>query len=84
VQRWPEAVVMSARRPEDVADLRRTLIQFFDRHLVEDELRVPYHRQELRGEIFAHCQVLEERYEDGAVVFRVRTDPARLARLRAA
>jgi GTP-binding protein HflX len=84
LERWPEAVVMSARRPEDVARLRRSLIGFFDRHLVEDELRIGYDRQELRGEIFAHCQVLEERYEDQAVVFRVRAAPAQLARLRAA
>jgi GTP-binding protein HflX len=83
-QRWPEAVVMSARRADDISDLRRTLVTFFDRQLVEDELRVPYDRQELRGEIFTHCQVLEERHEEGAVVFRVRADPAHLARLRAA
>jgi GTP-binding protein HflX len=82
--RWPEAQVMSARRPDDVAHLRQTLIDFFARHLVEEELRVPYDRQQLRGEIFEHCQVLEERYEEGVVVFRVRADPARLARLRAA
>jgi GTP-binding protein HflX len=82
--RWPEALVMSARRPEDVARLRQAMIDFFARHLVEEELRVPYDRQELRGEIFEHCQVLEERYEEGVVVFRVRGAPAHLARLRAA
>jgi GTP-binding protein HflX len=82
--RWPEAVIMSAHRPADVGGLRDALIAFFDRHLVEDELRIGYDRQELRGEIFAHCQVLEERYEDHAVVFRVRAAPAQLARLRAA
>jgi GTP-binding protein HflX len=82
--RWPDALVMSARRPEDVARLRQAFIDFFARHLVEEELRVPYDRQQLRGEIFEHCQVLEERYEEGVVVFRVRADPARLARLRAA
>ena len=83
-QRWPDAIVMSARRPDDVAHLRRTLIAFFERDLVEGELRVPYNRQELRGEIFTHCHVLEERYEDNVVVFRVRAAPAHLARLRAA
>jgi GTP-binding protein HflX len=82
--RWPEALVLSARRPEDVARLRARLVAFFERDLVEDELRVAYDRQELRGEIFACCQVLEERYEDQAVVFRVRATPGHLARLRAA
>jgi GTPase len=82
--RWPEALIMSARVPGDIAVLRDAFIAFFDRHLVEDELRIGYDRQELRGEIFAHCQVLEERYEDQAMIFRVRAAPAQLARLRAA
>jgi GTP-binding protein HflX len=82
--RWPEAVIMSARRPEDVARLRAAIIERFDRTLVEAELRVPYDRQELRGEIFTHCQVLEERYEEGVVVFRIRAEPAQIGRLKAA
>jgi GTPase len=82
--RWPEAIVMSARQPSDIARLREALVAFFDRRLVEGELRIGYDRQELRGEIFAHCQVLDERYEDHAVVFRVRGAPEQLARLRAA
>ena len=82
--RWPEALIMSARRPEDVARLRAAIVEFFDRDLVEAELRVPYDRQELRGEIFTHCQVLEERYEEGAVIFRVRAEPAQIGRLQSA
>jgi GTP-binding protein HflX len=83
-QRWPEAIVMSAHRRDEVTYLRQRIIDFFARHLVEEELVVPYNRQELRGEIFTHCQVLEERYEEGGVVFRVRAAPAQLQRLRAA
>ena len=82
--RWPDAVVMSARRPDDVADLRRRLVAFFARDMVEDDLHVPYDRQQLRGEIFAACEVLGERYTDDGVVFRVRAPLALLEKLRAA
>jgi GTP-binding protein HflX len=82
--RWPDAVVMSARRPEDVARLRVRLLEHFARDLVEGEVRLPYGGQKLRGEIFASSQVLEERYEDDQVVFRVRADTVALARLQAA
>jgi GTP-binding protein HflX len=82
--RWPDAVVMSARRPEDVAHLRARLVAFFARDLVEDDLHVPYDRQQLRGEIFAACEVLGERYTDDGVVFRVRAPQALLEKLRAA
>jgi len=82
--RWPDSFVMSARRPEDVARLRERLIAFFVRDLVAAELRVPYDKQHLRGEIFALCEVLGERYQPDAVIFDVRAHPAVLERLRAA
>jgi GTPase len=82
--RWPDAIVMSARRPADIARLRLRLIGFFARDLVDGEVRVPYDRQQLRGEIFASCEVLGERYQADAVIFAVRAHPAVLERLRAA
>jgi len=82
--RWPEAVVMSARNPEDVADLRARLIAFFARDLIEGEVHVAYDRQQLRGEIYAGCEVLGERYDETGVIFQVRAHPAVLERLRAA
>lgn len=75
-RRWPDAIIMSARRPADVAQLRERLIAFFARDLVEQELRIPYDQQHLRGEIFAACEVLGERYEEDGVYFRVRAHPS--------
>ena len=83
LRRWPDAVVMSARQPEDVADLRARLIAFFARDLVEGEVHVAYDRQQLRGEIYDGCQVLGERYDDRGVIFQVRTHPTVLKRLQA-
>ena len=80
--RWPEALVMSARLPDDVARLHAHLVAFFARDLVEAEVRVGYDRQQLRGEIFTWAEVLGERYEDDAVVFQVRARPDMLARWR--
>ncbi|MES1166028.1 MAG: GTPase HflX, partial [Verrucomicrobiota bacterium] len=80
--RWPEALVISARRPADVARLHAHLVAFFARDLVEGEVRVGYDRQQLRGEIFTWAEVLGERYEDDGVVFQVRARPDMLARWR--
>ena len=84
LERWPEAVILSARRPDDVARLHARLVGFFGRDLVEGEVRVPYDRQQLRGEIFAACEVLAESYDDSGVIFRVRARPEMLERLQAA
>jgi GTPase len=79
--RWPDAIVLSAKRPADVVRLHATLVAFFTRDLVEAELRVPWDRQQLRGEIFDACEVVEERAEPDAAVFRVRARRETIARL---
>jgi GTP-binding protein HflX len=79
--RWPDVFVMSAKSAVDVARLHAALTAFFTRDLVEGELRVPWDRQHLRGEIFAACEVVEERAEADAAVFRVRAHRETIARL---
>jgi GTP-binding protein HflX len=81
-KRYPKAVVMSARKPEDVAKLREKIIAFFQKSLVEAELFLPWTAQKLRGEIFARCAVLEERAESEGTFFRVRGEADAVKRLR--
>ena len=73
---------MSARRPEDVAKLHRAIVAFFQRDLVEAELFLPWSAQQLRREIFARCEVLDERADDEGAFFRVRSEQAVLDSLR--
>jgi GTP-binding protein HflX len=84
LDRWPDGIVLSARRPTDVIRLRERLVAFFARDLIEGEVRVPYDRQQLRGEIFSSCEVLGETYDEAGVIFRVRARPETLERLQAA
>jgi GTP-binding protein HflX len=78
----PDCIVMSARRPADVAKLHAAIVAFFRRDRVEAELLVPWSAQQLRGEIFAQCEVLDERAGDEGALFRVRAEPQTLERLR--
>jgi GTP-binding protein HflX len=80
--RYPDCVVMSARRPDEVAQLRQTIIAFFQQDLVEDELFLPWSAQQLRGEIYANCQVLDERGDGEGAFFKVRGEAETLARLK--
>ena len=82
-QRYPGCVVMSARRPEEVASLHAMIVSFFQQDLVEDALLLPWSAQQLRGEIYSHCQVLEERAEEEGCWFRVRGEPEKLRSLHA-
>jgi len=80
--RYPDCIVMSARRPDDVAKLHQAIVAFFQRDLVEAELFLPWSAQQLRGEIFARCEVLEERADDEGAFFRVRGERGALDSLR--
>jgi GTP-binding protein HflX len=73
---------MSAKDPADVARLHAALAAFFARDMVEAELRVPWDRQQLRGEFFAACEVVEERADADGAIFRVRGTQGAIDRLR--
>jgi GTPase len=80
--KYPGSIVMSARREGDVAKLREAIVAFFQRDLVEAEIFLPWSAQNQRGEIFASCQVLEERANDEGAFLRVRGDAEAVKRLR--
>jgi len=78
----PGCIVMSARREGDIAKLHDAIASFFQRDLVEAELFLPWASQNLRGEIFSTCKVLEERADGEGSFLRVRGSSADVKRLR--
>jgi len=69
---FPRCIVMSAVDKDDVAKLQKAIRAFFGRRLVKAELFLPWSAQQLRGELFAVCQVLEERADTEGAHFSVR------------
>lgn len=82
MMQYPDCVVMSARRPDDVAKLHQKIVEFFQQDLVETEFFLPWAAQQLRGEIYTNCQVLEERSENEGTFFRLRGESNALMNLR--
>ncbi len=80
---YPDCVVMSARREDDVARLREAIVAFFQHGLVEEDIFLPWSAQQLRGEIYASCEVLGERADGDGAFFSVRGERAVVERLRA-
>jgi GTPase len=83
-RKHPDAIVLSAHDPEDVAKLRQTILDHFDAAMTEEELVVPYNRQSLLGSVYENARVLEERYDEAGTHLKVRALPAEIARLRRA
>ncbi len=69
---FPKCIVMSAVREADVAKLHKSIRSFFRRRLSKAELFLPWSAQQLRGEVFANCEVLEERADSEGAFFSVR------------
>jgi len=76
--KYPGCIVMSAKRPDDVARLHKAIVAFFQQDLVEAELFLPWSAQQLRGEIFSKCEVLSERADGEGAFFHIRAEQAAL------
>ncbi|MHA7634812.1 GTPase HflX [Corallococcus sp. M7] len=77
----PEALLVSAHRPDDVAGLRREIIAFFEASMVEADLVIPYARQARIGEVYEHTTVVSQAYDETGSRLRVRGLPGAIARL---
>jgi GTP-binding protein HflX len=65
-----------------VARLRSRIVAFFQKDLVEAELHLPWSAQQLRRDIYAHCEVLDEHADEDGAIFRVRAEPSTIQSLR--
>lgn len=81
-EKYPDCIVMSAKRPDDVAKLHQTIVAFFQQDLVEAELFLPWSAQQWRGKIYASCQVLEERSDNDGAFLKVRGEAEAINKLR--
>ncbi|MBP0496228.1 GTPase HflX [Pararoseomonas indoligenes] len=82
IAKHPDAILLSAHAPEDVAGLRDSIIAFFEAEMVEDVLVLPYAKQGLLGEVYESARVLSEEYDEKGRVLKVRGLPGAIARLR--
>ena len=78
----PDAILLSAKSPEDVAALRETIIAFFEAAMVEDQLVLPYAKQGMLGDVYENARVLSEDYGTTGRIMKVRGLPGAIARLR--
>jgi len=82
--KYPDAILLSANSPEDVAALRETILAFFEAAMVEDQLVLPYAKQGLLSEVYEIAHVLSEEYDTAGRIMKVRGLPGAIARLRRA
>ncbi len=57
---FPDAEILSAKTPADVARLRERILSFFEREMIDQEIFVPYAMQRLVHAAHESCRVLAE------------------------
>lgn len=80
---YPDAMLVSAHRDEDVARVREAILEFFDGDLEEREIFVPYARHGAVGAMHETARVVAERHEEEGTFVRVRAPRGVLGRLEA-
>ncbi len=78
---FPDALLVSAHDPVDVARVRDAIVEVLDRNLTDARFEVPWARGELVGDIRSSTRVLDEKHGEEGMVFTVRASPPVLARL---
>jgi GTP-binding protein HflX len=82
LREFPDAILMSTRRPEDVRRLREAIIAHFEKGMAEEEIFARYDVPGLIGEIRNRMRVVQENFENDGVRLKVRAPHEELARLR--
>ncbi len=62
--------------------MHQAIVGYFRRDLVEAEVFLPWSAQQMRGEIFATCEVLAERADEAGAFLSLRSDAETLQGLR--
>jgi len=81
-EKHPDAILLSARTPQDVAALRETIIAFFEAAMVDEQLVLPYAKQGFLSDVYENARVLSEDYDATGRLMKVRGLPGAIARLR--
>jgi GTP-binding protein HflX len=83
-EKHPDATLLSANSPEDVAALHASIVAFFETAMIEDQFVLPYAKQGLLNDVYENARVLSEEYDTTGRILKVRGLPGAISRLRRA
>ncbi|MDH5726366.1 MAG: GTPase HflX [Nitrospira sp.] len=76
---YPDAVFLSTRSQHDLKSLREQIVRYFEREMIDEELRLPFTAQGILAEVRARMRILSEEYDAEGLTILVRSTPENLA-----
>jgi len=75
---FPDGIFISAHNPEDVATLRKKILQFFESNMIETTMVIPYGKGHLLGQLKNKASIINESYNETGTEVTFKTFPETL------
>jgi len=75
---FPDGIFISAHNPEDVATLRKKILQFFESNMIETTMVIPYSKGHLIGQLKNKASMINESYDETGTEVTFKTFPETL------
>lgn len=79
---FADALIISTFNKSDIQKLHQTIVDFFDKTMIDAEIFVPFHSQGIVGEIHASTKILEESCDNEGTHFKIRSTETEIERLK--
>ncbi len=75
---FPDAIFISAHNPEDIAFLRKKILQHFESNIIETTLVIPYKKGHLLGQLRNKASIIKESHDETGTEVTFKTFPETL------
>jgi GTP-binding protein HflX len=75
---FPDGIFISARNSEDVAFLRKKILQYFESNMIETTMVIPYDKGHLLGQLRTKAGIISEAYNETGTEVTFKTFPETL------
>jgi len=76
---FPDGIFISAHNPEDVAFLRKKILQYFESNMIETTMVIPYDKGHLLGQLRTKAGIINESYDETGTEVTFKTFPETLS-----
>ncbi len=81
-EEFPDAILISTRNKEDLKILRDRIMSYFESHMTDEDIFIPYSAQGIIGDIRSKMRVLSESYNEHGVTLKVRGAPETISQVK--
>ncbi|NOY69485.1 MAG: GTPase HflX [Deltaproteobacteria bacterium] len=72
---FPDGIFISAHNTEDVAFLRKRILQYFESNMIETTMVIPYDKGHLLGQLRTKARIINESYDETGTDVTFKTFP---------